>query len=71
MICCVIVQFGWQTIGLFCSNNIPGIAPKTGGVLLCIRIFPLRKPTILHIIEEWNKMQNNCRMMWIKYTKGA
>jgi len=41
--------------GLFCSNNIPDIAPKTGGALLGIRIFPLRKPTILHIIEAWNK----------------
>jgi hypothetical protein len=41
--------------GFFCLNNIPDIAPKTGGALLGIRIFPLRKPTILHIIEAWNK----------------
>jgi hypothetical protein len=57
--------------GLFCLNNIPAIASKIGGTLFCIRIFPLRKSTILHIIEAWYKMQNNRRMMWIKYTEGA
>ncbi len=50
-------------LDFFCLNNIPAIASKTGGDLFCIRIFPLRKPTILHIIEAWNKMQNNHRMM--------